>query len=64
MTWDFASYSTVFQLYQDDGEGIMRESLCASELFFNFGLPKMFKVSHNIFVMLQKEHPENEIWIL
>ena len=44
----------------------MRESLCASELFFNFGHPKMFKVSHNtcIFVMLQKEHPENEIWIL
>ena len=25
----FASFSTVFQLYQADGEGIMRERLCA-----------------------------------
>ena len=36
MIWDFASFSTVFQLYQlyqEDREGIMRESLCASELF-------------------------------
>ena len=28
----FCVLSTFFQLYQDDGEGIMRESLCASEL--------------------------------
>ena len=34
MTWDFTSFSTVFQLYKEDGAGIMRESLCASELFF------------------------------
>ena len=40
MTWDFASSSTVFQLYQEDGEGIMRESLCESELYFNFAGPR------------------------
>ena len=30
----FCDFSTIFQLYQEDGEGIMSESLCASELFF------------------------------
>ena len=46
MTWDFASFSTAFQLYQEDGEEMMRESLCASELFvFNFGHPKMFRLA-------------------
>ena len=40
MTWDFVSFSTVFLLYQEDGEGIMRQSLCASELFFSSPEPK------------------------
>ena len=41
----FCVLSKVFQLYQEDGEGIMRESLCASELFFNYGHPKMFRLA-------------------
>ena len=41
----FCVLSTVFQLYQEDGAGIMRESLCASELFFNFGQAKMFRLA-------------------
>ena len=34
MTLDFATFSTVFQLYQEEDKGIMRESLCASDFFF------------------------------